>query len=32
MMYGFGDVPNPVDASVEVLEDLVCEFVLTVVT
>lgn len=31
MMYGFGDVSAPVEASVEVLEDLVCEFILTVV-
>ena len=30
-MYGFGDVSAPVEASVEVLEDLVCEFILTVV-
>lgn len=32
MMYGFGDVVAPVDATVEVMEDLVCEFILTVVT
>mmetsp|Transcript_20060 Transcript_20060/g.52103 ORF Transcript_20060/g.52103 Transcript_20060/m.52103 type:complete len:177 (-) Transcript_20060:736-1266(-) len=32
MMYGFGDVAAPVDDSVAVLEDLVCDFILTVVT
>eukprot|EP00038_Savillea_parva_P003492 m.126419 g.126419 ORF g.126419 m.126419 type:complete len:161 (+) comp11189_c0_seq4:185-667(+) len=32
MMYGFGDVRAPVDASVEVLEDIVCEFISTVVS
>jgi hypothetical protein len=32
MMYGFGDVAAPVEASVEVLEDLVCDFMLTIVT
>eukprot|EP00041_Stephanoeca_diplocostata_P019547 m.423334 g.423334 ORF g.423334 m.423334 type:complete len:285 (-) comp21333_c0_seq6:415-1269(-) len=28
MMYGYGDVPNPADASVLMLEDLVCDYLL----
>jgi len=27
MMYGFGDARNPLPASVNILEDIVCEFI-----
>jgi transcription initiation factor TFIID subunit 13 len=32
MMYGFGDVSNPYDASVELLEDMVLDFIYEMTT
>jgi transcription initiation factor TFIID subunit 13 len=32
MMYGFGDAPNPMDESVDVIEELVIDYIVELVS